>query len=245
MLKKYGAKVVSLRGIRSQARNAGSNLARGAFIFSVDSDMELTKGVVADCVAKCREGFDAVIIPEVSVGLGFWARCKALEKSCYAGDELLEASRFFKREAFEKVKGYDSDLEMGEDWDLNQRIRKAGYKIGRINLSIRHYNGRFSLLETMKKNYRYGKSLERYKKKNPNEAKQQLRLIRPAFVINRGKIAKDPIGAIGLVTLRICEFGAGGIGYVQSKFPGPNKSHAQATLPKAPSENAVAEFNAG
>jgi arabinofuranan 3-O-arabinosyltransferase len=84
---KYGAKVVLCRGVRSKARNVGADLAKGVFIFSIDSDMELTPNVVGECVAKAESGFDAVIIPEVSVGEGFWAKCRALEKLCYIGDD--------------------------------------------------------------------------------------------------------------------------------------------------------------
>ena len=49
---KYGARVVMCRAIRSRARNVGGGLARGEFILSVDSDMELTPNVVSECVAK-------------------------------------------------------------------------------------------------------------------------------------------------------------------------------------------------
>jgi glycosyltransferase involved in cell wall biosynthesis len=132
--KKFGAKITEIKARRSRARSVGAEKARGDFILSLDSDMELTPTVVEKCVRKVGDGFDAVIIPEVSIGVGFWARCKAVEKSCYIGDELIEASRFFKRETFESVKGYDPELEAGEDWDLNQRIRKARYRIGRINV---------------------------------------------------------------------------------------------------------------
>jgi len=187
-------------------------LAKGEFILSIDSDMELTPNVVAECVAKVESGFDAVIIPEFSVGEGFWAKCRVLEKECYIGDELIEASRLFKREAFEEVNGYDPELEAGEDWDLNQRIRKAGYRIGRINALIKHHEGGLSLWKTIRKKCQYGKTLEKYKRKHPNEAKQQLRFIRPAFVKNWRKLVRDPIHAFGMLFMKTCEFAAGWLG---------------------------------
>lgn len=208
----YGAKIVLVNAKRSKARNIGAEKARGEVILFVDSDMELDSTIIEECVKKVREGYHAVIVPEVSVGQGFWARCKALEKSCYAGDELIEASRFFKKEVFKGVEGHDPQLEAGEDWDLHQRISKAGYRIGRINAFIKHHEGKLSLWKTMKKKHQYGKTLRRYKCKHPIEAKQQLKLIRPSFVKNWGKLARDPMHAFGMLFMKACEFGAGWLG---------------------------------
>jgi len=205
---KFGAKIIESRAMRSKARNIGAEKATGALTLFLDSDMELSPKVIEECVNKVKEGYDTVIIPEVSVGIGFWANCKALEKSCYIGDELIEAPRFFKREVFEAVKGYDPELEAGEDWDLNQRIGKAGYRIGRIRAFIRHHEGRLSLRETMLKKYQYGKTLELYRIKHPKEAKDQLNLIRPAFIKNWKILAKDPIHALGMLFMKTCELGA-------------------------------------
>ena len=211
---KYGAIVVRKNAGRPEARNIGAEEAKGELILSFDSDMELTPRVVEECVVKVEEGYDALIIPEVSVGNGFWAKCKALEKSCYIGDELIEASRFFKREVFEAVKGYDPELEAGEDWDLNQRIRKAGYRVGRIKALIKHHEGRLSLWKTMKIKYQYGKTLEKYKRKHPNEAKRQLRPIRHGFIRNWRKLARDPIHAFGMIFMKMCELFASKLGNV-------------------------------
>ena len=203
---RFDAKLIESEVRRSEARNIGAEKAMGEYILFLDSDMELTLEVVEECVNKVKEGYDAVIIPEVSVGVGFWAKCKALEKSCYIGDELIEASRFFKREVFDAVKGYDPKLEAAEDWDLNQRIRKTGYRVGRINALIKHHEGRLSLWKTIKKKYYYGKTLEKYKRKHPSKTKQQLKLIRPAFIRNWRKIARNPVHALGMLFIKACEF---------------------------------------
>jgi arabinofuranan 3-O-arabinosyltransferase len=168
--------------------------------------MELTANVVSECVARVEGGFDAVIIPEFSVGEGFWAKCRALEKQCYVGDDLIEAARFFRKSTFGTVGGFDAELEAGEDWDLNQRIRKAGFQTTRISAFIKHHEDKLSLRETMLKKHQYGRTLRRYQMKHPEEAKQQLRLLRPAFLKNWRTLTKNPIHSSGMVLMKACEF---------------------------------------
>lgn len=213
---RLGVRIVESGAKRSEARNIGAGKASGELVFFVDSDMELTPDVVGECVRKIGEGCGGVIVPEVSVGEGFWARCKALEKACYVDDDLIEAARFFKRSVFDDVDGYDAKLEAGEDWDLNQRVCDAGYKVERVNAFIEHKEGRLSLRDTILKKRYYGKNLKRYERKHPNEARQQLKLIRPAFVRNWRKLAKDPIHALGMLLIKTCEFTAGRIGMMSS-----------------------------
>ena len=215
---KFDAKAIESKVGRSGARNIGAEKAIGEFILFLDSDMELDSTVVRRCVEKVGEHkCDAVIIPEVSVGESFWARCKALEKACYIGDDTIEAARFLKRSAFNIVNGYDPELLFGEDKDLDIRIRKAGFKIGRVNAFLQHHEGKLSLRETMLKKNHYGRTLNRYRRKHSNEAKQQLKLIRPAFIRNWRKLARDPIHALGMFFMKFCEFGAVEWGYVVNK----------------------------
>lgn len=215
--KKRGASVLLFKGIRSKARNVGASLAHGELLLSIDSDMELTPTAISDCIAKVSAGFDAIIIPEVSIGKGFWARCRALEKDCYKGDDVIEASRFFKRETFEAVNGYDQDLEFGEDWDINQRIMKAGYRVGRANVFIRHNEGYLTLRNAVRKKNHYGKTLRKYVSKHPDKARQQLKIARPAYIRNWKKLARDPVHALGMLFMKACEFASIKLAYLTSE----------------------------
>jgi glycosyltransferase involved in cell wall biosynthesis/SAM-dependent methyltransferase len=203
---KFGAKVIQSRVAVSQARNIGIEKSAGGLIFSVDSDMELTATVVQECINKINEGYDAVIIPEVSFGIGFWAKCKALEKSCYIGDDVIEAPRFFRKAVVESLSGYDAELEAGEDWDMNQRVRKTGYRIARVPAHVKHDEQKLSLRGTMKKKNHYGRTIKKYERKHPLKSRQQLRLIRPAFIRNWKKLVREPSHAVGLFVLKGCEF---------------------------------------
>ena len=213
---KFSAKIIESQAGMSHARNVGIEKAKGDLLLCIDSDMELTGGVVKECVQEIRSGHDAIVIPETSVGIGFWARCKILEKICYLDDEQVEASRFFKRDILMRLEGYDSELEFGEDKDLHLRLMMNGFQIGRIHACIIHNEGRLSLKKTFQRKYRYGKTLSLYAKKHPNEAKMQLRIIRPAFVRNWKLLVRDPLHGIGMMFMKACEFASIEIAYLTS-----------------------------
>ena len=74
--------------------------------------MILQPGVVREAVEQV-EGASAVVVPEVSIGEGFWSRVKALERSCYLGDDTIEAARYVRRDVFERIGGYDEEIVAG------------------------------------------------------------------------------------------------------------------------------------
>jgi glycosyltransferase involved in cell wall biosynthesis len=198
---------------RSAQRNAGARTANGSYLLFIDSDMVLEPSVVEQCVkvAASDAMVKGLIIPEESVGEGFWARCKALERSCYVGDDTIEAARFFHRSAFEMVGGYDERLTAAEDWDLSQRVRQAG-SLRRIDAYIMHLEGRLTLWKTMQSKFYYGKTLGCYIRKQPGSAARQLQLVRPAFMRHWRRLLVHPILTAGMVVMKGCEFAAGGAG---------------------------------
>ena len=218
--RKYADKFYQKGPERSSQRNYGAKMSKGKYLLFIDSDMELTKNVIRECVdvVSSEKNIVGVIIPEISVGEGFWAKCKALERECYIGDETIEAARFFEKKVFLKFDGYDEDIAGGgEDWDLPIRIKKSGYKIGRVNALIEHNEGKLSLWKSMRKKFYYAKTVRKYMKKHPDVVRKQFTLIRPAFLRNWKKLMRKPVHCFGMFFMKFCEFGAGGLGFLISK----------------------------
>jgi glycosyltransferase involved in cell wall biosynthesis len=198
---------------RSTQRNYGARMATGDHLLFVDSDMLLDPTVVAECAEEAAQGAEMVVIPETSFGIGFWASCKALERSCYVEDDVIEAARFFSRTVFDRVQGFDDDLYGAEDWDLHERARRTGARLARTRAMIRHDEGPLRLRRLAAKKFYYGRAMPAYVRKHPQLARRQLWPVRGAFVRNWPRLAAEPTAAAGLVVMKVCEYTAGAAGF--------------------------------
>jgi glycosyltransferase involved in cell wall biosynthesis len=220
---KYTDRVFNQGPERSAQRNFGVLQSSGEYVAIIDSDMKLSPRVIESCVEKIEQSSDivGVIIPEESFGEGFWAECKKLEKSFYVGVEWMEAARFFKRSVYQQVGGYDEDMVSGEDWDLSQRIAKAG-KMSRIDDFIFHNEGRISLLKTVRKKFYYAQKFAKYTEKygGSDSEKRQTGIIGRywLFLSQPTKLFHHPLLGLGVLFMKTCEFGFGGIGYLVGKI---------------------------
>lgn len=205
---------------RSTQRNFGAKMAKGQYLLILDADMELTPKVISECVKlmKSDEKIGGIVIPEQSLSSGFWGKVKAFERSFYneEGDEITDAARFFRKEVFENVGGYDESITGPEDWDLPDTIKKAGYKIVRINEIIYHYERIKSPFDLARKKFYYALKTHRYLSKQniSTFSPKTIYFLRPVFYRHFDKIITHPFLSICMfITLTIELFG-GGFGYL-------------------------------
>lgn len=213
------ADLVLLRGKERSAQvNFGVRHARGKYVYRVDSDFVLEPTVVEEAVRKCEvEGFDAVCIHNTSdASVSFWARVRKLERDCYADDELNVAARFFKKEVFEKIGGFNERLVADEDYDFHNRLLGSGYKIGKIKAQEIHVGEPKSLSEIAKKHYYYGKMIGEFLEANAGRGVKQLNLIRPAFIKHRKEFAEHPSLTLGFIVYQLVRYFSAGLGYLSS-----------------------------
>lgn len=217
---------------RSAQRNHGAHLAHGDYLLFIDSDMRLTPSVVSDCLDDIRSTrAPAVIIPETSVGEGFLSQCRALERSCYTGDDSIESARFFPSSTFSDAGGFDEALTGTEDRDLTIRISRST-RLPRTQSHIIHDEGRMRLTAVLAKRRYYGATCLQYWRKHGRPTLWQTNLvIRPAFVRNWRKFAQHPILASGVLGLKCLETAAVGWGLVGAWLVTRNAPAAQETAP--------------
>lgn len=215
----YTNEVYDIGPERCTQRNFGVSKASGEYVVIIDSDMELGKNVIGACVQQVISNpkLKALVIPEESFGIGFWAKCKHLERSFNVGIPWIEAARFFEKQTYLSVGGYDESLVSGEDWDLSQRVGAVA-KSGRINEYIRHNEGRLRLLRTLKKKYYYAQKFARYLDANkdlPATKSQTNVLTRYGLFFSRPfHLFRRPDLGIGMLFMKTCEFAFGGFGYL-------------------------------
>ncbi len=202
--RKYTKNVFNFGPERSAQRNFGIRKAGGKYILIIDADMELFSDVAETCIQNIR-GKDALIIPEDYAGEGFWTKCKILEKKSYRFTGDGEAARFFKKSVLRSLHGYDEELSGPEDIDLHKRVLRDGYRVGYAPTWIVHHEGRLTLSEIVRKRYYYSKNLRKYLVRNREESKNELRIIRPAFLKNWKVFLRDPFHTAGLIVVRFFE----------------------------------------
>jgi glycosyltransferase involved in cell wall biosynthesis len=220
-----GVKVYQKGPERSAQRNFGAKISKGEILIFLDADMELEKDVVKECVEEMSDmEIMALIIPERSVGQGFWSQCKAFEREFYLGVNWIEAARCYREKAFVSVGGYDENLTGPEDYDFDQRVRrKFGEKaFSRCRAMIIHNEGKIIFREQLAKKFKYGFQMCRYVSKieNTDFGNKQMNIagrFRLFFADFRKPLSR-PLLMLGVIILKLGEFIALGLGAVWGKI---------------------------
>lgn len=191
---------------RSAQRNAGAAALGTDVVGFVDSDMTLEASVVEEVAGVIAvSGHGALIIPERSVGEGFWSAVRAYERAFYVGQDSVEAPRFFLCSVFEEVGGFDVSLDAGEDWDLGQRVR-AVTGVGRIAAYIDHDEGRLTYRRACVKKAGYAVGLRSYT--NRHGAAGLLHALDRPYLRRPWRLTPHPLLGAGVVALKAGETAA-------------------------------------
>ena len=208
-------------------KRLGSLRASGDFIFLMDADMILERGLISECIHLMLEGAHAVAVPEVSFGEGFWASCRVAERKCYfepdIADEAIQACRFFERSTFKSIGGWDGVVGVFDDWDLTARLRSQGHNIVRAQRRIFHNEGQLTLRNIVVKKYRMGKvayfskyiSLGGKSVETISSQLTPLRIVRLMGKLPR--VSKRPAIVFGVALMKICE----GVAFLAGAFQRP------------------------
>ena len=125
IISKFSIRIFSLEGERTRAKNFGISKSNGEFLLFIDSDMILEHRVVEECVKVCSNNQEivGVIIPERSIGSGFWIKVRDFERRLYVGSNI-ESARFFVKKFVTEVGGFDEEIIEYEEATLPQKLRE-------------------------------------------------------------------------------------------------------------------------
>lgn len=224
IVRQYTSKIFLKGPERSTQRNFGVEKSKGEYVLILDADMELNEKVVEECVRLLErdKNLAAAVIPEDSMAQTFWEKVKAFERSFYKleGGEVAQAARFFRKEVFLQVGGYDETITGPEDWDLPETIKKSGFGIGKISAVIYHHEKIPSLWSLAKKKYYYGLKVHRYLKKQriSSMSAKTIYFLRPIFYKNWRKLLSCPVLTAAMFVMFWVELAAGGLGFLRGKI---------------------------
>jgi glycosyltransferase involved in cell wall biosynthesis len=200
----------------AKSRNVGARSIHGRIIVHLDADMELgSPEFLATVRSQIDDHCQAAIIPEHDVAIGFWSRCKAVERICYYGT-AMEAARVATRDLFEAIGGYDESVSSGEDFYIT-RLYAQRTQIARLESAwVNHYLTQQSFVALIRKKVNYGRTAGAYLSKAQTIGAQTGRSIVAvslrAYLRNWHLLLEHPLEYLCILPLRAMEFLAVSLG---------------------------------
>lgn len=220
LAKKYTEKVYELgknidlsniKNFRGAQVNFGVSKSSGNIIFFPDADMTFDKKLFSDALDKL-EKTDALYVPEIVRGKGFFGKIRNFERSFY-NETCIDGVRFVKRNSFLRVGGFDvENIVFGpDDWDLTKSLKKIGIKIGITEKSLFHHEEWLSMLVYLRKKGNYVGTFKSYIDKwgkDDIDVKKQLGLYYRFFRVftendKWKKLVTHPFLALNMYILRV------------------------------------------
>ena len=181
---------------QSAALNIGIKESKGDFIIRADAHAIYDKNYITSVIDLLQKNVYQNVGP-VQISIGNTLIEKAIAKAMNSKIGMGNAKyRLDKREVFEvksvwlgawkketliKINGFDENLPISEDFDLNYRLRKSGGKIAASNSIKAMYIVRKSLSGLFKQFYKYGFWKMKFLMIYPNEF--QLRWLVPPTLV--------------------------------------------------------------
>jgi cellulose synthase/poly-beta-1,6-N-acetylglucosamine synthase-like glycosyltransferase len=174
----------------SSAKNEGIRASRGNIVLFLDGDCILERGALERVLGIFEAGGDGLgcVGGEVRAlnGSRSIARTIELIQNEFPRKWPFGANVAFRREVLERLGGFDTGMEYGEDADLFLRMRKAGYGyVMAKSISARTENPE-SLFALFKQRYKWGKGFAQLIDRHPELFDNRVKL---CFALNYAILA--------------------------------------------------------
>ena len=129
----------NVKNFRGAQVNFGVYKSNGKIIFFPDADMTFDNNLIEEAVSKTQK-YDALYIPEIVIGKGFFGKIRNFERSFY-NSTCIDAVRFVTRRYYELVDGFDEKniAFSTDDWDLTKMLKQSGALVS-ITKSVKYHH---------------------------------------------------------------------------------------------------------
>jgi len=185
--RRFGVKLIVAGNERSRQTNVGVNSSHGDIVWRTDSDCVFDPTLIREAVDKLKAGFDAVTVSgTMDTSMGLWSRVRKAERDTFVGDWAHTAPSFFNKKAFVTVGGFNEKLSAFEEYDLGNKLSRAGYSIGHITAKWYHLGEPKNLAEVVRKYVYYGnrRNITEFAKENPGKGMWQIAPLRLVYLKN-------------------------------------------------------------
>lgn len=219
--KSFNTRIIELN-IPSMTKQTNIGIANsfGKYIYRLDSDVVLSPTVLEECVQKCKidncGGVATYWGPDESIS--FWAKVRKFEKDCYKYDLKRNVARFYQKEIIEMIGGYSDLLTAGEDYDVQNRLLHNGYRIFFTDSEGLHLGEPKNLFNIIKKNYYYGKTINRFLYQNRKSGLMQISPVRMSLIKEWKKFILHPILSLGFAFYEVIVYSSAGVGFIVNIF---------------------------
>jgi glycosyltransferase involved in cell wall biosynthesis len=210
--KRFGVKLIQAGGERSEQTNIGAKSAQGEYLYRTDGDFVFDPDLISDAVNMVGQGFDAVVVNGTSDdSVSPWAKVRKVERDSYGHDWLRTAASFFRRDVFLELGGFNESITAGEDYDLHNRLVRAGYQVGKIDSRAIHLGEPLHLSEVVHKYIYYGSVIDSFLQENPGKGNWQISPVRWVIIKN---IPKFRLGFFRFLVYHYAKYVAALIGWL-------------------------------
>jgi glycosyltransferase involved in cell wall biosynthesis len=198
--------------------NYGVRVSDGKYVFISGSDLVIEPEYISQCVEKCeREGYDAIYASVLTRTTNYISKVKGLERELYIGDDAHEAARFFNKDIFINAGMYDESMVLhGDDYEMQKRLNRLGYKTGRVSAREYHLDELESFYEVFLKSFYYGYNSRNYINKYGASAVLQLSPIRTVYFKKVPLFLKNINLIPGFVVFKFLQYTSASLGLLAS-----------------------------
>jgi glycosyltransferase involved in cell wall biosynthesis len=208
---------------RATQVNYGVSRAKGKYVYYTGSDITVEPDLISQAVSACENNkADAVylnILTDIK-NPNIWQKVRALERRCYFKEPGMSGARFWRKNVFEKLGGFEGLL--GDEIEFQTRLDEAGYRTVFIDAKENNL-GEYSEYSTIvKRSLYYGWLIRKLMVTKRKKIGKQYKPIRNEFLRHKDLLLEDKFVFIFFVIYKITQYICAGIGYTLAMLLGYN-----------------------